>query len=71
MLLSNNALRALVEAYNGVIDHSRQLLVLEVFQGNKIPTIVELPLSSDVKHCTMYGLTNETRSRINQLRVLP
>ena len=69
-IMSNNAVRALIEAYNGVIDQSRQLLVLEVWDGDRIPNIVELPIQEGVKGYFV-GLSSETRKQINELRNLP
>ena len=66
-IMSNNAVRALIEAYNGVIDQPRQLLVLEVWGGDRIPNTVELPLECGVEGYFV-GLSSDARKRINQLR---
>ena len=66
-IMSNNAVRALIEAYNGFIDQSRQLLVLEVWDGDRIPNTVELPLECGGGGYFV-GLSSGTRKRINQLR---
>ena len=68
-LMSDNAVKALIEAYNGAIDNHRQLLVLRVWDGmgTKIPHIVELPLQEGVEGYFV-GLSSETRKRINELR---
>lgn len=68
--LSLEAIRALLQEYDGVINQASKMLVLEIVEDKKLPNIVMLPLYNDGQKAVMMGLSSHSRARLNELRKL-